>query len=110
MRYVTIYRSGQVFYMEEEQVLVIIEQPYIEKVPDGRQEVEGISCYNDKLVVYYKLGDASRQSCAVILNKGRGNTFTGIAGDAVGQEEKNSEELYEVMSGIWGEKNDKTDG
>lgn len=110
MRYVTIHRAGQVFYVDEEQVQIIVEQPYIEKVPDGRQEIEGISCYNDKLVIYYRLSASREWSCAVILNNGRGNTFTGIAGDTAGQEEKSPERLYEIMSGVWGEKNDKADG
>lgn len=110
MRYVTMQREEQVFYIEENKVMAIIEQPYIEQVPEGKQEVEGISCYKGKLVVYYKLAEGGGCSCAVILSSDREDTMTGIAGDVAGQEDKNPEELYEIINGVWGERNDKTDG
>lgn len=86
----------------------ILIRPRIQNVPGAAESIRGISIYEERLLVYYCLGDGKDNPCGIILRM-PDDALVGITGEVDGEEWLDPDELVPVMPGIWERCRDKTD-
>ena len=74
-------------------------------VPEGDDNLLGLSIYQGRLVIYYQMGDKKSYACGIIIKAG-GEAMGGIPAVTVGEEEADPSSLTMLMQGVWGKKSD----
>ncbi|POP32356.1 hypothetical protein C3B58_12370 [Lactonifactor longoviformis] len=105
MDYITVNTGTRIFYIEKKMTEAIVRDPEILTVPEGEENLLGLSVYHGRLVVYHQLGDKKSYSCGIIIKAG-GEMLPGIPADTVGEEEADPSCLTMLMEGVWGKKSD----
>lgn len=105
MEYLTVIIGRQTFYIDKTKIVGIIQHPVIYRIPDGDENIEGLSLYNGKLVAYIRLGDICSHRCGIVLNTGN-KILYGVAVENIGEEEKIPGELSAIITGVWGRNSD----
>lgn len=97
-------KCGQaLYYVDKAYIEGFIAEPEIFAVPGAGEHIEGISFYQDKLVVYYSLKqtkDTDTRGCGVLLQGGPGY-LCGITGDVIAQLAMDPDGLQGRYPGIW---------
>lgn len=102
MEYIGARVGDSVFYIEKDRIRALVERPEIYRVPDCTPQLEGISLYKDRLVMYGRIGKADNIRCGVVFDAGE-TVWYGIAADDLylWDEEETPQELRPVMTGVW---------
>lgn len=109
MSYIEVSSGSQRLYIEKEKLSAIVDSPRVHRVPGQTAEAAGISYYMGKPVVYYlpaaSCGTAfENYRCGIILKCEAG--FIGILAETAGEVNAVSEELEQVIQGVWVKKSD----
>ena len=105
MEYITVNTGTKIVYIEKKMTEAIVRAPEILTVPEGDDNLLGLSIYQGRLVIYYQMGDKKSYSCGIIIKAG-GEAMRGIPAVTVGEEEADSSSLTMLMQGVWGKKSD----
>lgn len=106
-------RCGQaLYYVEKACIEGFIADPEIFEVPGAGGHIDGISFYQDKLVIYYRLkqmGNTGIRDCGVLLQGGPGY-LCGIAGEVISQQVMDPDVLRGRYPGVWEIQSDSIKG
>lgn len=105
MSYIMVKTGKKELYIEKEAMKAVVMKPKIYKVPDAAENIDGISWFEGRIVVYYKMDESQHADFGVILESDK-SMLNGIAGESADEEEADKDMLISVMPGVWEKKSD----
>lgn len=110
MRYIAAKAGDKTLYIEQEMLEAIVDNPSVYRVPGSAADIVGISYYKGELAVYRcpsMTGSTAviGHRCGILIRiSGR---LTGVLAETAGEEERDSQELEELIQGVWVKKSDQ---
>lgn len=102
-----IARQGErIFAFRKENVISVIMDPVITEVPEAKEDIRGISFYENRLVVYYQTGQRGSGRLGILVSS-ENDKWTGAVVEAILDErEFSQQDFVTVAPGIWEKQRD----
>lgn len=100
MEFIAANTGRQTFYIEQDKITALVENPVIHKVPGADAKVAGLSRYDGRLAVYFYMEEKIQCECGILLDTGE-KILYGITAKNVGVEDIDPALLSAVMAGVW---------
>ena len=100
MEFITAKSGRQTFYIEQDKVAAIIDNPVVHKVPEADEKIAGLSLYDGRLAVYLYLEERAPWQCGVLVDTGE-QILYGITARDVGVADVEPTLLCTVITGVW---------
>ncbi len=101
MKWQTARNGNEIYAFDKEKLVAMVLDPQVSEIPETKDNIRGISFYQDKAVVFYRTEVSNPGRIGVLLANEPGILYGMIVEELLDEIEELNKEAKEIAPGMW---------
>lgn len=101
MKWQTARNGNEIYALDKEKLVAMVLDPQVSEIPESKDNIRGISFYQDKAVVFYQTEGNGSGRIGVLMANEPSILYGIMAEEILDEIEELSKEAKEIAPGMW---------